>query len=63
MLLEYIKGNTLFGVKISELELSKKEHLYSQLANIYIQLHHQQFDQVGMLTLDENDKHWVFGHN
>lgn len=63
MLLEYIEGDTLFGIKISELELSKKEHLYSQLADVYIQLHRQQFDWVGALTLDENDKDWVFAHN
>lgn len=62
MLVEYVEGRTLFGVSLQELERDKRDHLYSQLADIYIQLYQQQFDHIGALTIDEGG-HWKFGDN
>ncbi|KAL2366033.1 hypothetical protein RJZ56_001037 [Blastomyces dermatitidis] len=63
MLMEYIEGKTLAGVVLQDLEKRTREHFYTQLADIYIQLYHQQFDQIGALTLDEHDEDWVFANN
>ncbi|PGH09384.1 hypothetical protein AJ79_05696 [Helicocarpus griseus UAMH5409] len=62
MLLEYVKGNILFGVQLEKLEQEKRELKYSQLADVYIQLHQQQFDRIGAFTLDD-DGHWIFADN
>ncbi|OAX80849.1 hypothetical protein ACJ72_04811 [Emergomyces africanus] len=63
MLLEYVEGKTLAGVVLHKLEKSTREYFYFQLAGIYLQLYHQQFDRIGALTLDENDENWVFANN
>ncbi|EEQ85990.1 uncharacterized protein BDCG_09259 [Blastomyces dermatitidis ER-3] len=63
MLMEYTEGKTLAGVVLPDLEKSTREHLYTQLADVYIQLYHQQFDRIGALTLDENDENWIFANN
>ncbi|EEP78302.1 predicted protein [Uncinocarpus reesii 1704] len=62
MALEYIAGKTLHGIDVPCLPDELKSHLFDQLADVYIQLYHQQFDHVGALTLDSNDN-WVFQHN
>ncbi|EGD97990.1 serine/threonine protein kinase [Trichophyton tonsurans CBS 112818] len=62
MAVEFITGNTLHG-RISKLPEEREQHLYGQLADIYLQLHRHQFDRIGALTLDSNDENWVFEHN
>ncbi|OJD13646.1 hypothetical protein AJ78_05927 [Emergomyces pasteurianus Ep9510] len=44
------------------LRREKREHIYTQLGSVYIQLYQQQFDRIGALTLDD-DGHWEFGNN
>lgn len=61
--MEYITGKTLHETRMSELSDELRTHLFDQLAEIYIRLHRQQFDCVGALVLDSNDKNWVFEHN
>ncbi|PGH10976.1 hypothetical protein AJ79_05127 [Helicocarpus griseus UAMH5409] len=63
MLVEYIEAKPLQGTPLQKLDESKKTHLYSQLANIYVQLFHQLFDRIGALTLDENDGKRIFSSN
>ncbi|OJD13730.1 hypothetical protein AJ78_05842 [Emergomyces pasteurianus Ep9510] len=63
MALEYITGRTLHGTEVPRLPDELKSHLFDQLADVYIQLYRQQFDHVGALTLDSNNKNWVFEHN
>lgn len=63
MLMKYIKGKTLFDISIQDLEYDKRDYLYAQIGNIYIQLCQQQFPRIGTLTLDKNDKHWIFENN
>ncbi|KAM5494937.1 hypothetical protein MaudMau93_000235 [Microsporum audouinii] len=61
--MEYIAGKTLHGTMVPDLAEELRLHLFDQLADIYIQLHGQQFNHVGALTLDSNDEKWVFQHN
>ncbi|PGH05240.1 hypothetical protein AJ79_06851 [Helicocarpus griseus UAMH5409] len=63
MLVEYIEGKTLFNTVLQDLEHDTREHLYDQLGNVYIQLYQQQFPRVGALTLDKDDKDWIFENN
>lgn len=63
MLMEYVEGRTLFDTVIKDLERDKREHLYAQLSNVYVQLYRQQFPRIGALTLDRNNEHWIFENN
>ncbi|KAK2814027.1 hypothetical protein FQN50_000431 [Emmonsiellopsis sp. PD_5] len=63
MLMEYAEGKTLAGVVLQDLEKRTRDHLYAQIADVYIKLYDQQFDRIGALTLDENDENWVFANN
>ncbi|PGG95922.1 hypothetical protein AJ79_09810 [Helicocarpus griseus UAMH5409] len=63
ILVEYVEGKPLSSTRFERLDESKTKHIHFQLADIYIQLFHQQFDEIGALTLDENNEHWVFMKN
>ncbi|EEP78199.1 predicted protein [Uncinocarpus reesii 1704] len=59
LIIEYIEGNTLHSMKFNDFRRKKREHLYAQLGDIYIQLFRQQFDRIGALTLTEGGN-WTF---
>lgn len=63
MLVEYVEGKSLQGTSFSDLDKSIRNHLFTGLADIYIQFYHQKFDQIGSLTLDKDDENWVFAAN
>ncbi|EGE04991.1 hypothetical protein TEQG_03835 [Trichophyton equinum CBS 127.97] len=63
MALEYITGNLVHGPYTSNVSEEMRDHLFTQLADIYLQLHCHHFDRIGALTLDSNDENWVFEHN
>lgn len=63
MLVEYVEGKSLQGIRFNNLEKSTRNHLFSELADIYLQFYQQRFDKIGLLTLDENDENWVFASN
>ena len=63
MIMEYIDGVSLFTVDFDSLDDKQRTHLHGQLADIFIQLHLQQFDRIGSLTLDRDDLSWTFGES
>ncbi|KAH0539145.1 hypothetical protein FGG08_004317 [Glutinoglossum americanum] len=63
MIMEYIDGVSLFTVDFDGLDDKQRTHLHGQLADIFIQLHLQQFDRIGSLTLDRDDSSWTFGES
>ncbi|KAI9824467.1 MAG: hypothetical protein M1832_002002 [Thelocarpon impressellum] len=54
LILEFVEGRPLVELKYNELEPPRKETLYRQLADIFVQLRQQKFGHVGALTLDAN---------
>lgn len=50
MILEYIEGRTLSEVGLKTLSDEKRQHLYNQLACIYIQLRRLEFSSIGVLS-------------
>ncbi|KAM5442587.1 hypothetical protein MferCBS31731_002466 [Microsporum ferrugineum] len=62
MLLDFIEGKSMFGVKILDLPEDERNRLLSNIGDIYIQLSQHRFDRIGALTLD-SDENWVFDHN
>ncbi|KAG4438931.1 hypothetical protein IFR05_005557 [Cadophora sp. M221] len=50
MILEYVKGRTLSDVGLKTLSDEQRQHLYDQLACIYIQLRRLEFSSIGVLS-------------
>ncbi|KAH9205327.1 kinase-like domain-containing protein, partial [Leptodontidium sp. 2 PMI_412] len=54
MILEYIEGRTLSEVGLKTLSDEQRQHLYNQLACIYIQLRRLEFSSIGVLSCGPN---------
>ncbi|RDL30802.1 uncharacterized protein BP5553_10147 [Venustampulla echinocandica] len=55
VVIDYIEGDTLFDIGLSSLDESQKSYLYSQLADIFIQLRSHEFSCVGSLSIPKNN--------
>ena len=62
LILEYVDGHRLHDMGYATLDHAQKKHLYTQLADIFLQLRQQEFDHIGALTLDDNGA-WTFARN
>ena len=54
MILEYVEGRTLSEVGLKTLSDEQRQHLYNQLACIYIQLRRLEFSSIGVLSCGPN---------
>ncbi|RFU31554.1 hypothetical protein B7463_g4775, partial [Scytalidium lignicola] len=64
MLISYLPGNTLSDIDLTILDSHTRSHIYSQLADIFIQLRRCEFPHIGSLTLDPSDDQTpIFAHN
>ncbi|EAS29632.2 uncharacterized protein CIMG_13221 [Coccidioides immitis RS] len=59
MTVEYITGKTLYEIDVLCLSDELRLHLLNQLADIYIQLYHQQFDHIRAFILDGNNENFI----
>ena len=55
MLISYIPGDRLSDFDLVNLDPTLRSHLYTQLADIFIQLRYCEFPHIGSLTLDPMD--------
>jgi hypothetical protein len=55
MIISYISGDRLSDYNLPTFDPATLSHLYSQLADIFIQLRHCEFPHIGSLTLDPID--------
>jgi Phosphotransferase enzyme family len=64
MLISFITGDSLADYNLPTLDPPLLSHLYTQLADIFIQLRHCEFPYIGSLTLDPiDDQTPIFLHN
>lgn len=64
MLISYIPGDSLSDFDLANLDSTHRSHLYTQLADIFIQLRHCEFPHIGSLTLDPTDDQTpIFAYN
>ena len=64
MLISYIPDNPLSDFDLVNLDPTLRSHLYTQLADIFIQLRRCEFSHIGSLTLDPiDDETPIFSHN
>jgi hypothetical protein len=64
MLISYIHGDPLSNFNLTTLDPTLRSHLYTQLADIFIQLRHCEFPHIGSLTLDPaDDQTPIFARN
>jgi len=64
MLISYIPGDRLSDFDLVNLDPTLRSHLYTQLADIFIQLRHCEFPHIGSLTLDPmDDQSPIFARN
>lgn len=54
IIIDYIEGDTLFDIGLSALDESQKTYLYSQLADIFIQLRLHEFPCIGSLSISKD---------
>lgn len=64
MLISQIPGEDLSKIDLVNLDPTLRSHLYTQLADIFIQLRHCEFPHIGSLTLDPvDDQTPIFARN
>ncbi|KAF4631887.1 hypothetical protein G7Y89_g6249 [Cudoniella acicularis] len=55
VILDYVEGRTLFDVGFNTLSDAQRQHLYEQLASIYLQLRRLEFSSIGVLGQGADD--------